>query len=315
MRLAFINDIEVSQITSTQYDLVIFACGYESRCTSISSMLDINHVKKALIFGFEYIGVNQLRTDNDNHFINKWGVSPKLISSENDMVVYETLNAEVTEGVPYRILVDYSSMSRTWYAAILNWVRFNEFGKDIILDFVYSTGSYLNDFSPIAVKSILPLPGCEGSSGITTKSIAIFGLGFEGLAPLCVLDKLQPDVIFTYMASPAVNVEYPEKTKDKNKELITRAKENFEFPLTSVGITFTKLVEVVSPYLGAGDITLIPMGPKPHVLAAIILAIRFDQITCLHVNGRSKAPEDVISSGNFIATQLTFKPAPEIFEV
>lgn len=310
MRLTSISDIAFETVLTCSYDLVIFASGYESRCQFVSTQLDVANAHRKLVFGFEFIGNAELRAKSDEHYLQKWGLTPSTLSSSNEMGVYSLLNQEmkIANSMPRRILVDYSSMSRAWYAAILNWIRFSEFTEDVSVDFVYSTGAYSNEFSPIAVKSILPLPGCEGSSGTITKSIAIFGLGFEGLAPLCVLDKLQPDEIFAYLASPAANEDYPNIARSKNKELIGLAKETLELPLSSVEITFAKLAEVISPYLKMADITFVPMGPKPHVLAAILLAIRFEQVTCLHVNGRTQDAVDVIPGGDVIATRLHFKP-------
>ena len=311
MRLSSINDITFESIKNSSYDLGIFASGYESRCQFVSEKLEIEKINRQLVFGFECEKNNEVRSDSDNHFKEKWNENPKILSTENDLEVYSVLNniARCDTEIPKRILIDYSSMSRTWYAAILNWIRFQEITEDVIVDFIYSAGSYYStERLPISVKNILPLPGCDGASGTATKSIAVFGLGFEGLALLCVLDKLQPDEIFTYLASPAFDVKHTKNAREKNNELINIAKETIELPLFSVEITFLKLAEVISPYLNGEDITFVPMGPKPHVLAAILLAIHFKQITCLHVNGSALDPSDVIASGKTVSTRLLFKP-------
>lgn len=310
MNLASISDITFETAIASHYDLAIFASGYESRCRYVSSQLEQANIHRQLIFGFEFVGDTLLRAESDKHFQDKWGETPNILHSPNELEVYRLLNQEVRNSGSRisRILVDYSSMSRAWYAAILNWFRFSELQSEIVVDFVYSAGEYSSDFAPIAVESILPLPGCEGSSGTVTKSIAIIGLGFENLAPLCVLDKLQPDVIFTFLASPSLNENYPAIARSKNKELIDAAKETLELPLTSIEITVTKLAEVISPYLRNADITFVPMGPKPHVLATILLAIRFNQVTCLHVHGKCREIGNVAASGDVIATSLLFKP-------
>jgi hypothetical protein len=310
MKLASISDIAFETVVANQYDLAIFASGYESRCQYVSARLNTASVRHQLVFGFEFVGDPELRAKSDKHFKHQWGITPDILHTPNELEVYKLLNQVVrnAELKPCRILVDYSSMSRAWYAAILNWFRFSELPTEISVDFIYSAGEYASDVAPIAVESILPLPGCEGSSGTVTKSIAVMGLGFEGLAPLCVLDKLQPDEVFAYLASPSFNNSYPTIARSKNRELIESAKETLELPLASVEITVAKLAEVISPYLNCADITFVPMGPKPHVLAAILLAIRFNQVTCLHVHGKSQKVGDVGASGTVIATSLLFKP-------
>ncbi len=311
MRLASINDITLESIRNYSYDLGVFASGYESRCQFVSEQLEIVNVNKQLVFGFKHEINNKIRSDSNNHFKKKWRKTPEILSTDNDMDIYSVLNKirEPSSNIPKRILIDYSSMSRTWYAAILNWIRFQEFTKDVIVDLVYSAGPYYDtEVPPIAVKNILPLPGCDGASGTAVKSIAIFGLGFEGFAPLCVLDKLQPDEVFSYLASPAFYAVHTETARKKNQELINRTKATLELPLHSVETTFLKLAEVISPYLNGEDVIFIPMGPKPHVLAAILLATQFKQVTCLHVNGLALKPSDVTASGDAVSTRLLFKP-------
>lgn len=311
MRLASVKDLEFETVIENSYDLGVFASGYESRCQYISGQLKIQNINNQLIFGFEHKKNDHNRADNDNHFRKKWEKIPEILSTENDLQVYKILDKVLRFSTPkiYKILVDYSSMSRTWYAAILNWIRFQQITEEVIVDFVYSAGPYYStELKPIAVKNVLPLPGCDGVSGTSIKSIAIFGLGFEGLAPLCVLDKLQPDEIFTYLASPAFYDEHPRTAREKNEELIKIAKETLELPLHSIEITILKLRELISAYQNGEDITFIPMGPKPHVLASILLAIHFKQITCLHVNGLVSEPTDVTASGDIVSTRLIFKP-------
>ncbi|WP_435627610.1 hypothetical protein [Candidatus Ferrigenium straubiae] len=309
MKLTSINDITFESAKANTYDLAIFACGYESRCQFISSQLNHSNINRQLIFGFEFVGDAMLRAESDKHFQQKWGIAPTILPSPNELEVYRLLNQEIRDSKAKisRVLVDYSSMSRSWYAAILNWFRFSELQSEVVVDFVYSAGEYSGDFAPISVESILPLPGCEGSSGTVTKSIAVMGLGFENLAPLCVLDKLQPDEIFAYFASPSLNESYPTIARSKNKELIDVARETLELPLTSIELTVAKLAEVISPYLKTADITFVPMGPKPHVLATILLAIRFNQVTCLHVHGKCQNIADIVASGDVIATSLQFR--------
>ena len=39
------------------------------------------------------------------------------------------------------------------------------------------------------------------------------------------------------------------------------------------------------PHRPDGEITLVSMGPKPHVLASILVAMRFQEVACLRVSG------------------------------
>lgn len=309
MKLKKIADSNINNILSSEYDLAVFASGYESRCIALPGKVTKKNVSKAIVLGFEHQSDCSLRVEHDGFYQAEWELSPIVINTTSDTEIYAILNSALggLEKENCKILIDYSSMSRTWYSAILNWVRFNDHFQNIEIDFVYTSGIYSENLTPSAISSILPLPGCEGTSGVNSKSIAVFGLGFEGLAPLCVLDKLQPDFIFTYLANPAFIENYPLITRKQNEELISMAKATLEYPIDSVEVTFVKLAELVSQYIGVSDITFVPMGPKPHVLAAILLALHYDQITCLHVQGQAKAPKDVPASDNFVITNLIFE--------
>ena len=60
---------------------------------------------------------------------------------------------------------------------------------------------------------------------------------------------------------------------------------------------------MISPQRPDGEITLVPMGPKPHVLAAILVAMRFQEVACLRVSGESY-PLDVKATAEIMATRV-----------
>jgi len=70
------------------------------------------------------------------------------------------------------------------------------------------------------------------------------------------------------------------------------------------------LAEVISPHRFEANLTLVPMGPKPHVLAAILLAMRFKEVNCLRVGYRRQDPEDVGTTGDIVATRVEFIADP-----
>jgi hypothetical protein len=53
------------------------------------------------------------------------------------------------------------------------------------------------------------------------------------------------------------------------------------------------------------------MGPNPPVLAAILVAMRFEEISCLRVSFRREASEHVGTSGEVVATGVEFKVDPQ----
>lgn len=305
-------DIDLDVVGTTHYDVCLFASGFESRCVHVPSLIDPSTITKPLVFGFTEEAKSDNRAQNDATFLEKWKCVPLPLSGEDEEPIYENLRRH-TESLnrPIHILVDYSSMSRLWYTAVLNWARFAAFGRAVTIDFIYAMGKYEEDKKPFVIRGMVSLPGCEGRAYRLRESVAVFGLGFHGLAALCVLDHLEADTVYAFLASPASSAEYVERTKELNKELINNQKTKalLDLPLTSVEASYRNLAEVIAPHRPDGEITLIPMGPKPHVLASILVAMRFPEVACLRVASTSSRV-DVTATGDIVVTRVIVKGDP-----
>src|ERR1039458_780738 len=199
-------------------------------------------------------------------------------------------------------------MSRLWYSAILNWAKLMSSGDRIVVDVVYSVGQHLENVPPMVIRDILAIPGLEGRVSRRGQSVAVFGLGFDGFASLCVLDRLEPDIVYSFYAEPAAFPDYPNRVLDNNREMVNHySKHVLRAPLSSVEQTFRSVIELVTQHRGEAGITLVPMGPKPHVLAAILAALRLDEITCLRVSGGRDRTERVIGTGEVVCTRVEFR--------
>lgn len=311
MRVYRLEDVSETDISSTDYDLAIFACGYEKRARHLPRRLDRRRVRKAAVLSFSDFRDEGDRGLNEEYFSKDWTSERVELSSWDDKSIYEALDsavgAKACDGG--RILVDYSSMPRLWYASIMNWARFGAHRGEIIIDFVYSVGEHRELLRPMVINEILCIPGCEGGPISSSKAVAVFGLGFDGLPPLCVLDRMEPDIVYSYLASPAAFPDYPDRARRANQTLIDDyAQINLELPLESVETTFRLLGELVEPHRKEADISIIPMGPKPHVLASILLAMRFEEVSCLRVTGRRDSGENVDTNGVLVCTSVQFRP-------
>jgi hypothetical protein len=298
-------DTEFDVVTESNYDISFLASGYEARCIYVPSLINPKNISNTLVLGFTEEPLTENRPINDKFFLDRWGIKPIPLSGDNEQPIYEYLN-KFTQSVsgPIRILLDYSSMSRLWYAAVLNWARFAASGKEVIIDFVYAMGKYDEEKQPMVIRDMASIPGCEGRAYRLRESVAVFGLGFHGLAALCVLERLEADTVYAFLASPGSSEEYVSKTLEVNKELINshKTKAVLKLPLASIEACYRHLAEIIAPYRLDGEITLVPMGPKPHVLASILVAMRFPEVACLRVSG--DPPQDVKPTGEVVATRV-----------
>jgi hypothetical protein len=303
-------DSDLDATSGTHYDLCILASGYESRCTHVPGLIDRSKVANPAVFGFTEASKSPNRLRNDAFFLEKWKREPIPLSGDDEKPIYDYLHKH-TEGLEsVRMLIDYSSMSRLWYTAVLNWARFAASGRTVIMDFVYAVGKYEPEKNPLVVRDMVTLPGCEGRAYRLRESIAVFGLGFHGLAALCVLDQLEPDTVYAFLAAPGSSSDDEAKTREANKDLVNnhKTKAVLDLPLPSVEAAYRSLAEMIAPHRPDGETTLIPMGPKPHVLASILVAMRFPEVACLRVTSMSPGA-DVTARGPLIITRVIMKGA------
>lgn len=302
-------DIDFNSVREKTYDIALFASGYEARSIHVSGLIDPALIVNPVIFGFMEEPYSGKRTENNKFYRDRWNREPIPLSAGNEKPIYELLHehAQVCDK-PLHILADYSSMSRIWYAAILNWARFVAIGSEVVIDFIYSMGKYDEFKEPMIIQEMVSIPGCEGRAYRLRESVAVFGLGFNGLAALYVLDQLEADTVYTFLASPGSSEEYVKRTREINKDLINnyKTKAVLEMPLASIESCYRQLAETIAPHRPDGEITLVPMGPKPHVLASILIAMRFQEVACLRVSGAPN-PINVWPTGEIVATRVIVK--------
>lgn len=310
MNIYRISDINFDEILNNNYDFAIFTCGNEDRTVHIPQILKKENIGNLSVIEFadtgKYIELNR------TYFLQEWNAITHKSSLDDDSDIYEILRRiEFPKSKTLKILVDYSSMPRLWYAGILNWARYTDKFTSISIDFIYSVGDY-HDLAtnesilpPTIVTDIFCIPGCEGGTALFN-SVAIFGIGFEGTATQTVLDKLEPDEYCVYHADLSKYPKHLETTIEKNKFLIDHAKGRYVLPLHSVERCFNHISELVTPYRERSDVTIVPMGPKPHVLASILVSMKFDEVACLHVATRNKRTKNIGVTGDYITTRIQF---------
>lgn len=302
LALIRVSDISWSDVCSAEYDTALLASGYEPRCLTIPKRLKNARSKsgRPVVLGFSDWIEAPTRKDHDRYFSEVWS-QPVVISGDDQPLLSSILGESPGESV--HIVVDYSSMSRLWYSAVLSWARFSG-RRRVTLDFVYSAGRYEGVVTPHVIKEILAIPGCEGTIVGATKSVVVFGLGYDSWAPLCVFERLEPDVT---IASWAVDAEGRDIARVKNDAFVRRNSSfDLPLPLDSVERTFAVLAETLGQYRSGEDVILIPMGPKPHVLASLCVAMRLPRIQCLRVSTVRAEPAPIEGSGDVVCTRVEF---------
>jgi hypothetical protein len=119
MQLISTHQVSEETLHSQDFDIFLASSGFELRATYALKAIDLGRFKTKLAFGFED-RITHDREDNDRRF-ERAGVRVLPSAGDSGSLVHETVRNLVNE-VPadaVRIFVDYSSMTRAWYAAII----------------------------------------------------------------------------------------------------------------------------------------------------------------------------------------------------
>lgn len=311
-----VKDITLDDVLSTDYDLAIFASGYEQRCTQCISLVDPARFRDSIVLGFKTPVISELRTRSDLTFNARLNREPLVETDNLPQLLSQRLTAAISnaaqQGRSPRILVDYSSMRREWYGFILAFMTHAAHPtSNSAIDFLYSFGDYPPGYQESiecsVLESIAPLVGMEGLSASRSSSIAIFGLGFSPIAGLGALERLQPDQVFCFLADPEGADEYIEIAKKCNESLIRRASgQVIELPLGSLSSAYRGIAELSWPFIDRYHINILPMGPKPHILASMLTAQTYRAVSCLYGKVRNSHGIDIPGNGKFSIGRVSF---------
>ncbi len=305
MRLRSVQKLEREALRSS-YDLALFASGFEGRATFAHGMLKGFHAKTVKVLGFSEDRSVLSRRANDRYFAEQ-GLVVEIVESEPEVFFGSLLNDSRGEGEVLHVLVDYSVMTRSWYGAILSWAATREDGSPRVeIDFVYTHGKYARMFDPLEISDIVSIPGFEGISSGSRRTTAFFGLGFDKYATLAVLDRIEPDEVFCFIAAasdPAVG----DFVRENNSELVQMAAAVVELPVRNVAESFRIICEYVLLIDSDTEVVTVPMGPKPHVLASLLAAHRMPRVACVHVRGSRDRPVEVQSNGTISCCRVIYE--------
>jgi hypothetical protein len=305
MKLSNLYRLSYPEISWDQYDLIFLASGFEKRsCFTLSSIPE-SAVGKCIVLGFATDRDTLSRPENDRIFKSR-----KLIPFvSTDPLAYEEhiksslIAAASSIGTrSLRILVDYSVMTRSWYGFLLTWLRYSSEAVIADVDFIYAYGLYANDFEPLHINEISAISGFEGGCAGARRTVAFFGLGYDRYATLAVNELLEPDQVTCYIARETPNDAPSKRVLEENKELISLSgRPPIFLPLGNIQESFRILHENFTQVPEEDEVIAIPMGPKPHVLATLMVSQHIRRITCLHARGSRSQPVQVTASGTVSA--------------
>ncbi|AMR33470.1 hypothetical protein A0256_19615 [Mucilaginibacter sp. PAMC 26640] len=278
-----ITTTQLSKLDIKKIDIGIFSAGYEKRCTHIATTIDKTaqfEVKLCLSFinqdsetklnkkiftqlGFDIKGGN----GNDGRWV------------ENLLIDYfkklDILTEEIT------VFIDYSSMTRVWYASILRFFYYSPLKfKNIRLIFAYSFAQFSNPpITTVRNIHVEPLDGYSSFSLPDKPTALILGLGYEPEKAYGLTEFFDAETYLFYNDA-SLSAKFSKAVEETNKYLLNLVpKENiYLYPIGDMIFT-EKLLSNLCRALGESNrIVIAPTGPKPFTLISLITSLKFDDV-------------------------------------
>ncbi|WP_255211875.1 hypothetical protein [Vibrio sp. V09_P4A23P171] len=305
-----VDDLSIGELSQSKYDIALFSCGYEERCIDVATRLNNDNIENVIVLAFDQHKEDSVRVDSLNYFAENWSNFQLLEISQREISSIQKKLSEIIGSLhrkEIKILIDYTSMSRAWYAAVLNYlVNFCE--VKVTVDLTYATAVYKNLDLNVELGELRVIPGCEGISLTKRHNAAIFMLGFDRYGPQRLYNLLNPNKCFGIMAAPAASYDYENTCLEKNKDFISHylggEDKLIKLPINSIATCYDNMSQMLSPLRSEYNVSIIPFGPKPHILTAILCSFNYPNVTCLYSEYIRKETTKVQSSGDFVISRL-----------
>lgn len=310
MNKLHVDDLSIGELRQSKFDIALFSCGYEERCIDIATRLNKDNIDNVIVLSFDQHKEDPVRVDCLNYFIENWRNIKLLEISQREITEIQKSLSKTIKKInknDINILIDYTSMSRAWYASVLNYLV-NFCDTKVTVYLTYATAVYKNLDLNVELGELRIIPGCEGISLTKKHNAAIFMLGFDRYGPQRLYNLLNPNKCFGIMAAPAATYDYEKTCLEKNKDFISHylggEDKLVKLPINSIATCYDNMTQMLSPLRSDYNVSIIPFGPKPHIMTAILCSFIYPNVTCLYSEYIRKETAKVESSGDFVISRL-----------
>lgn len=282
MELIFAHQIGFGQVQGEEFDFFLTASGYEVRSTYLSDNIQIN-AKQKIALGFDEMKNSPVRKRNDKFFIDR-GFEIVVLPVNDSQKLTELIDSlcKGKKDEKLRFLIDYSCMSKIWYAAIIKYFIENEsIISNLELYFSYTPAIFSEP------KNIKPNRKLSGPTGLlkanraTVKpSALVMGLGYEKYVGESLFNNLNYDTLYVFYSNPAFDNRYVSKVMENNKKVLDALlpERVFSYPIEDLEKTDSVLTSLCLELRLTYHVALLPVGPKPFTLSCLLLAARYPDI-------------------------------------
>ncbi len=311
------DQIDTHSLNSIHFDIFIVAAGYEKRCTYLLKNYTISAENKyAIAFKEKF---NELNRKRNNEFLKENGFTFLEISGTDAQSLDIFLSKEVFSSAKrdLKILVDYSCMTKLWYATIVNFFtreegRFNS----VRAYFSYTPASFSIPKRIKPAKKAEPIHVGLNKFDPSKQTALVIGLGHEKGRAEFLRKKVNPDFISLMYADPAPDNQYVENVFRMNQNIMNEVdvRNLINYPLNDINKINDLLTQLCLDLRLKYNVILAPLGPKLHALCCVLLATRFPDIDVWRVSaGSNELAYDRDAGSDPIVLEVDFTGDEEDF--
>lgn len=302
------NQVNPGSLQVIDFDLVVTVSGKEHRCCYLLENYQINSKNKiALEYSRNHIDL--LKSGRSQNF-KKQGFQILEVNSGNGQPLIEQVSSLVSRKNKLNILIDYSCMTKSWYAGLINYLSSLEgFRGEVNVYFSYTPSIYSKPKKAKPVKSCESLLPRSSTQKLEKPTVLIIGLGVQSGMAEYLIKKYRPDSTFVLYSDPAPKG-YVETVFSNNRSIIDGLdiRTLLNYPLTDIEETSNILTNLCLDLRLKNNIIIAPVGPKVFTLVSLLLAIRFPDIDVIRVSSdfyrddlkKKAASEPIVFKTSFI---------------
>jgi len=309
MDLIHSEQVSFDHLYRHEIDLVVAVSGYEKRSPYLMERIKLGNETK-LVLAFEE-RIDELNRPHNDSIFKDLGFTFINVSGNSGISVEKLLgHLPQNKKEDLRILVDYSCMTKPWYASLIEFFSHTSLPyRKVQILFSYTQSAYIEPKKPKPLRLAEPL-GYGGHGLIAGKPIAlVIGLGYEKNRAEYLRKAVGPEETYCFYTDPASDKRFIEKVYINNFRLIESLHKRhvFSYPLEDMKQTSSQLTDLCLDLRLNYRIILAPLGPKPFALLCMVTGTRYPDIEVWRVGaGKLESVYDRIPLGEPLVYSVEF---------
>ncbi len=283
MELINIEQIDPLHLGEIDFHFFIGASGFEKRCPYLVSNFAVK-ADRFIVLAFREKPNDHQRKLNDDFFKER-NYEVISVSGAENVSLHKFLNPEATlnpSAKEINIIVDYSCMTKKWYASIISELVKNEEDKNVYnLFFSYTPAVFRPEAKSRAFRLKESIPVNKDVNQDKGKPVAlIIGLGTDKKKAEYIARNIKHQELVLMYADPAINREYVINLLQNNQDLINSVEiRNFiNFPIHNLEKINRILVNLVLELRLNYKVVIAPVGPKVFTLVSLLISSRYPDV-------------------------------------